>query len=205
MKRKILMTILVLVALGALGGGGIFLGKKMGSHGAAQPEAQPQAAAPAVEAPSAPSAHRASAADDDNDDDLAPSGGEEGAAGSPVVLQLSRLIVNLDTQRRNAFLKCDIHILFRDQELGKEATSDKPTPENSIIRSIVLDALSGKTVAEASDIETRESVRQEIKQKLNERFANHRSLKTLEEAKKSGRRLKPPIMDVLVVDWAIQQ
>jgi flagellar basal body-associated protein FliL len=147
----------------------------------------------------------APAADADDDQDEPAAGGEgEGAAG-PAVLQLSRLIVNLDSPRKNAFLKCDIHILFRDAELGKLATSDKPTPENSIIRSIVLDALSGKSVDVASDVETRESVRQEIKDKLNEKFANHRSKEALEKAKKSGKPLKPPIKDVLVVDWAIQQ
>ena len=57
----------------------------------------------------------------------------------------------------------------------------------------------------AADVETRESVRQEIKDKLNEKFANHRSKEVLEKAKKSGKSLKPPVKDVLVVDWAIQQ
>ncbi len=121
------------------------------------------------------------------------------------MLVLKQLIVNLDSQHKNAFLKCDLHILFRNQELGRLATSDKPTAENSIIRALVLQALSGKTVEEASDVETREALRQEIKDQLNEKFANRHTKEELAKAKKTGKPPKPPIKDVLVVDWAIQQ
>lgn len=193
MKKKILMAVIALVALCVLGGGGFFGYKWWSGRKAAA------AAAAAQEAANKP------AAAEDEEDEPEAAGGEKEGAGGPAVLQLTRLIVNLESPRKNAFLKCDIHILFRDQELGKAATSDKPTPENSVIRAIVLEALSGKSVEVASDVETRETVRQEIKDRLNEKFANHRSKAVLEKAKKSGKPLKPPVKDVLVVDWAIQQ
>ena len=192
MKKKILMAVIALVALCVLGGGGFFGYKWWAGRKAAA------AAAAAQEA-----ANKPAGAEEEEEEPAA--GGEKEGAGGPSVLQLTRLIVNLESPRKNAFLKCDIHILFRDQELGKAATSEKPTPENSVIRAIVLEALSGKSVDVAADVETRESVRQEIKDKLNEKFANHRSKEVLEKAKKSGKPLKPPVKDVLVVDWAIQQ
>jgi len=192
LKKKILMAVIALVALCVLGGGGFFGYKWWAGRKAAA------AAAAAQEA-----ANKPAGAEEEEEEPAA--GGEKEGAGGPAVLQLTRLIVNLESPRKNAFLKCDIHILFRDQELGKAATSEKPTPENSVIRAIVLEALSGKSVDVAADVETRESVRQEIKDKLNEKFANHRSKEVLEKAKKSGKPLKPPVKDVLVVDWAIQQ
>ncbi len=184
-----MMALIALVALALLGGGGFFgyrwwARRKAAAAAAAQNPAQP-------------------AAPQDDDDDAAPSGGEEG--GSPAVMVLKQLIVNLDSAHKNAFLKCELNILFNNQELGKLATSDKPTPENSIIRAIILQVLSGKTVEEASDVETREAIRQEIKDKLNEKFANRHSKEELAKAKKTGRPPRPPIKDVLVTDWAIQQ
>jgi len=184
-----------LIVLGVLGGGVIFAMKWFAAQKAA-PAAAPATPAAAATAPD-------TSADDDEEDPAAAGG--EGAVG-PQVLVLSHIIVNLESERKNAFLKCDISILFRDQELGKLASSDKPTPENSIIRAIVLEALSGKKVEEAADLETRESIRQEIKDKLNEKFASrNRTKEALEKAKKTGKPPKPPIKDVLVVDWAIQQ
>jgi flagellar basal body-associated protein FliL len=195
----IIIIVAALVVLGVLGIGGMIAYKKL----LAQPKAGAPAAAPAAEAP-VPEAKDAK--DDDDDEDTGEKGGEEKeGGGGPAVMQLNKMIVNLDGPRKNAFLKADIHILFRNQELGKLAASDKPTPENSIIKSIVLEALSGKTVDVASDVETREAVRQDIKDKLNEKFANKHSKAQLEKAKKTGKPVKPPIKDVLVVDWAIQQ
>ena len=192
----IIIIVAALVVLGILGVGGFIAFKKM----SAAPPKGGAAAAPAADSP----VSEASDAKDDDDDEPAEKGGEEGGGGPPV-MQLNRLIVNLDGPRKNAFLKCDIHILFRNQELGKSAASDKPTPENSIIRAIVLEALSGKTVEVATDVETRETIRQEVKDKLNEKFANKHSKAELEKAKKTGKHVKPPIKDVLIVDWAIQQ
>ena len=200
MKKKILMAVVALVLLGVLGAGGMFVMKMLRKPAAPAVPAAPVAAAASDAAPAVP----ASSADDD--EDAAPAKGGEEGGGAPAVMVLSRLIVNLESPRKNAFLKCELNILFRDPELGKLATSDKPTPENAIIRSIVLDSLSGKTVEEASDLEARESIRQDIKEKLNARFASRmRTKEALEKASKSGIAPKPPIRDVLVVDWAIQQ
>ena len=191
------MIIIAVVALVLLGGGGFAAFK---FFGAKTPPKAPEAAAAAAPAEGAKPA--ADAADDEEEEPAA--GGGEGAAGPPVLV-LSRLIVNLDGgARKNAFLKCDLSILFRDEELGKLAASDKPTAENSIAKAIVLAALSGKTVEEASDLETRESVRQEIKDKLNAKWANRNSKARVEKAKKAGKPVKPPVKDVLVTDWAIQ-
>ncbi|BDU72148.1 flagellar basal body-associated FliL family protein [Mesoterricola silvestris] len=202
MKKMIIFGGIGLVVLLLLGGGGFYAWKALGAKkvAAALPgdAAQKEGAAPKEGEAAGP------AKEEDDDEEEAPAkGGEEGGGGPPV-MTLNRLIVNLDG-RKNAFLKCDIHILFRNQELGKLAASDKPTPENSIIRSMVLEAISGKTVEAASDMETRESIRQEIKEKLNTKFANRHSKEELDKAKKTGKKVKPPIKDVLIVDWALQQ
>jgi flagellar FliL protein len=193
LKKKIILGVIALIVLCLLGGGGFFGYKWYARRKAAKAAAAAQTAPPAA------------AGQDDDEDEPESSGGEKEGSAGPAVMQLKSLIVNLESQHKNAFLKCEIDILFRDQELGKLACSEKPTMENSVIRSIVLEALSGKSVEVASDVETREAIRQEIKDNLNEKFANHRSKEAMEKAKKSGKPLKPPIKDVLVVDWAIQQ
>lgn len=202
MKKMIIFGGIGLVVLLLLGGGGFFAWKTLRAKkvAAALPgdAAQHEGAAPKEGEAGHP------ANDDDEDEEEPAKGGEGEGASGPPVMTLNRLIVNLEG-RKNAFLKCDIHILFRNHELGKLAASDKPTPENSIIRSMVLEAISGKTVEAASDMETRESIRQEIKEKLNAKFANKHSKEELDKAKKSGKKVKPPIKDVLIVDWALQQ
>ena len=120
-----------------------------------------------------------------------------------MALLVLKPIVNLESQRKNAFLKCELHIIFRDPELGKLAAGDKPTIENSTIRAMVLEALSGKTVEEAADPETREIVRKELKEKLNEKFAV--KLKPGEKEDPKRKKPKKPVKDILVVDWAIAQ
>jgi flagellar basal body-associated protein FliL len=142
---------------------------------------------------------KAGAADkdkDDADDEEEPSGGEK--EGGPTVLVLSRIIVNLEGPHKNAMLRCELHILFRDKELAKAACSDKATEENSQIRYIVNKGLSGKTLEEVMDVESKELIRTDIKDKLNEAFANR---KHKDDKKKHGK----PIKDVLIVDWAVQQ
>ena len=191
---------LVLILL--LGGGAFFMMKNMGARKELPTEAAVSTAKEGKEGGKETKA--AKGADDDDEDEAPAAGGEGEGASGPPVMTLNRLIVNLDG-RKNAFLKCDIHILFRNHELGKLASSEKATPENSIIRSIVLEAISGKTVEAASDMETRETIRQDIKDKLNDKFASRHSKEELEKAKKSGKGVKPPIKDVLIVDWAIQQ
>lgn len=200
MKKLIIFGGIGLVVLLLLGGGAFFLLRGSGARKPAAADLVDQAKKDGSEG----DAKGAAKADDDDEDEAPGKGGEGEGASGPVVMTLNRLIVNLDG-RKNAFLKTDVHILFRNQELGRLAASDKPTPENSIIRSIVLEAISGKTVEAASDLETRETIRQDIKDKLNEKFANRHSAEEKEKAKKTGKALKPPIKDVLIVDWAIQQ
>jgi flagellar basal body-associated protein FliL len=197
LKKKLIMAVVALLVLGAGG----FFGFKWWTGRKAAEKVADAAVAAALTNPAAQPAGK----EEDDDEEEAPAGGGEGeGAAGPSVMAMKGLIVNLD--RKNAFLKCEVDVLFRDPELGKLATSEKPTPENSIIRAIVLDAVSGKTVEEASDMETRETIRQEIKEKLNEKFASRmRSKAALEHAKKTGKAPKPPIRDVLIVDWALQQ
>lgn len=170
MKKLILMAGIALVGLGILGGGGFLAYRKFFAKKADASAANHQAPA---EAP--------------------PVEEEEPDAPPPAVM-VYRNIVNLD--RKNAYLKVELHLLFSDPDLGKAATSDKPTPENSQIRALLLEVLSGKTLEEAADSELRESIRQEVKDRLNERFAP----KADPKAKKAP---KPPVKEVLVVDWAI--
>lgn len=191
-KLPLKLILIVLVGLAVLGGGGfgvrVFLKKR--------------AAAKAATAQQAPGSQ--GAADDDDGDcgGEASGGGEgEGASGPPVMV-LTRN-VNLSGPRLNAFLHCELNILFCDAELGKLAASDKASPERSEIQAIVLDALTGKSVEDASDPEFRESLRQDIKDKLNAQFGP-KPLKPGEDPPKH-KKPKHPIKDVLIVDWAIQQ
>jgi flagellar basal body-associated protein FliL len=208
MKKMIIFGGIGLVVLLLLGGGAFFMMKSMGAK-KPLPEAAAGEGAAAKDKEeggkeSEAKTSKAAKEEDDDEEEAPAKGGEGEGASGPPVMTLNRLIVNLDG-RKNAFLKCDIHILFRNQELGKLAASEKPTPENSVIRAMVLEAISGKTVEAASDMETRESIRQEIKEKLNEKFAKKHSKEEIEKSKKTGKALKPPIKDVLIVDWAIQQ
>jgi flagellar basal body-associated protein FliL len=204
MKKMIVFGGIGLVVLLLIGGGAMFMMKSMAAKAAPPAAAATEPANPGKEGGETKGA-KAKEADDDDEEEAPAKGGEgEGAASGPPVMTLNRLIVNLDGAK-NAFLKCDIHILFRNHELGKLAASEKPTPENSVIRSIVLEAISGKTVEVAKDLETREAIRQEIKDKLNEKFNGKHSKEELEKAKKTGKPVKAPIKDVLIVDWAIQQ
>lgn len=191
MKKIIIMGGIGLVLLAALGGGGFFAWKKFMAKPAAQVE-------PKKDEPAKDGAQEQHKGEEDEEDATAESG-EHGGAGGPAVMVYPK-IVNLD--RKNAYLKVELHIIFRDQELGKAATSDKPTPEASEIRATLLELLSGKTLEEASDLETREFIRNEIKDKLNEKFAP-KPPKPGEKEDPKHKRPKKPIKDVLVVDWAI--
>lgn len=190
MKKMILMGLIGLLALALLGGGGFFAYKKFFAK---KPEV---AAAPGGEAAKGEGKEgEAKDAHPEGDEEEAEESAEKGA---PAVM-VYKGIVNLD--RKNAYLKVELHILFRDPELGKAATSDKPTPENSQIRSVLLEALSGRTLEEVSDVEMREGLRVEIKDKLNERFAPKPKPDEKEDPK--HKKPKKPVKDVLVVDWAV--
>jgi len=194
MKKLIVFGGIGLVLAGVLGGGGFFAWKKLAAKSAVQVDPKKdEATKDKVEG-----ADAKGSADEEEDEPAAAGGHGEGATG-PAVMVYPK-IVNLD--KKNAYLKVELHIIFRDPELGKAATSDKPTPEASEIRATLLELLSGKTLEEASDLETRESVRKEIKDKLNEKFAP-KPPKAGEKEDPKHKKPKKPIKDVLVVDWAI--
>jgi flagellar basal body-associated protein FliL len=209
--KKSLMKLIIIgvAALLVLGGGGfgarIFLKKRAAAKAAAAEKAKaeqsPEAAAAQEGAPGG-----ADSEDCEETGEKAKSGGGEGGEGGPAaapVMVLTRT-VNLSGPRRNAFLRCELNILFCDEELGKLVAGDKPSPEKSLIQSVVLAILSGKTVDEASDPESRESLRQEIKDALNEKFKPHPP-KEGEKEDPKHKKPKRPIKSVLIVDWAIQQ
>lgn len=176
------MILLVAIGLVVAGGGGFAYLKFFASKAHAAPKGE----AAGHEAKDGKAAKNEAEAEAETD--------AEDTHGAPPAVMVYRNIVNLD--RKNAYLKVELHLLFRDPELGKAATSDKPTPENSLIRAMLLDLLSGRSLEEASDPEFRKTFCQEVKEKLNERFA-------AKGAHKDGKGAKPPLKDVLVVDWAI--
>jgi flagellar basal body-associated protein FliL len=184
------------LVLALLGSGGFFGWKKWQAIKAAK-------AAAAIAAATPPGGVQPTPGEGDDEEDApAAKGGEEGGGGGPAVL-VYKNNVNLEG-KKNSYLVVEFDILFRDQELGKQATSEKATAENSIIRSIILDAISGKTLEEAADIETRESIRQDIKDRLNEKFAP-KPPKPGEKVDEKTKKPKKPVKDVLVVSWAIAQ
>ena len=196
-KAGMIKLIIVVVAVIALGAGGFFGWKKYRAWKAAK------AAAQAAAQGDTKNDHAAKKdGEDEDEDEHGAKGGDHGPAGAATLLVL-KPIVNLESQRKNAFLKCELHIIFRDPELGKLAAGDKPTIENSTIRAMVLEALSGKSVEEAADPETREFIRKELKEKLNEKFAA--KLKPGEKEDPKRKKPKKPVKDILVVDWAIAQ
>ncbi len=193
------MIIMGVLALAVLGGGGygamLFLKKK--KEAAAAP-AEPKKEGDAAAEPPKAEGH---GAEDAEDEDAA---GDGHGAAQPAEVMVLRPIVNLEGPRRNAFLKVELHILFRDPELGKLAAGDKPSIENSQIRALVLETLSGKTVEEARDLEFRESLRVELKEKLNTKFAP-KPPKPGEKEDPKVKKPKKPIKDILIVDWGIQE
>lgn len=195
--KLIIIIVAALVVLGGGGGGAMWFLNRRKAAAAEAEKAKAAAASGAAE----PAAH------EEEDPDGCGGGGESkedghGAEASPVMV-LTRT-VNLTGPRRNAFLRCELNILFCDLELGRLAAGDKPSAEKSLIQSIVLSAISGKSVEEAADAESREALRQEIKDKLNEQFKPHPP-KPGEKEDPKHKKPKRPIKSVLIVDWAIQQ
>ena len=192
--KIITIAIALLVVLGG-GGAGTWLFLKKRAAAKAAAHAQAEAAAREAAANGQP---EASELDDCEVLDTK----KEGAGEAPPVMVLTRTL-NLQGPRRNAFLRCELHVLFCDPELGKLVSGDKPSAQKSIIQATVLAVLAGKTVEEASDAESRESMRKEIKDKLNEQFRPHLKPGEVEDPK--HKRFARPIKSVLIVDWAIQQ
>ncbi len=204
-KSSMKLIIIIVAALVVLGGGGAgtmwFLKKRAAAKAAAElaktNEAQPHGEA----AEGAP--HGEEDSEDCGDTGEKKEGGGHGGAEAAPVMVLTRT-VNLTGPRRNAFLRCELNILFCDAELGKLVSGEKPSAEKSLIQSIVLGTLSGKSVEEASDAESREALSKEIKDKLNEQFKPHPP-KAGEKEDPKHKKPKRPIKSVLIVDWAIQQ
>jgi flagellar basal body-associated protein FliL len=199
-KAKLIKIAILVAAVLALAGGGWFGWKKIGQPKYAAWKARKAAAAAQAKGDPKTASDPAKAGEEEEEDEAPAKGGENTSGMSLLVL---KPIVNLETQRKNAFLKCELHIIFRDPELGKLASGDKPTLENSTIRAMVLEALSGKTVEEASDPETRELVRKDLKDRLNEKYAP--KLKPGEKEDPKRKKPRKPVKDILVVDWAIAQ
>lgn len=181
------LIIIIAAAVVVLGGGGTagYIVMKKRKAAAAAAEAQAKAA-------QGGQAHGGEAEEEETGK------GGHGEAGSPAIL-IIKPIVNLQGPTKNAYLKCEIDVVFRDAELGKLASGDKPSYESSVVKSMVLAALSQLTLEEASDPEAREALRSDIKERLNEKFAPKPGAKEDPKNKKP----KYPIKDVLVVEWAI--
>ena len=206
-KRPMKLIILIVAALVVLGGGGVAARWLLKKRATAKAAAAEQVKAQETQAQEGPAPEGSTQDDADSEDcgdsgDQKEGGGHGGADTSPVMVMTRT--VNLTGPRRNAFLRCELNILFCDVELGKLVASDKPSAEKSLIQSIALGTLSGKTVEEASDAESREALRKEIKDKLNDQFKPH-PLKAGEKEDPKHKKSKRPIKSVLIVDWAIQQ
>jgi len=204
-KSPLKLIIIAVAVLAVLGGGGAgawwFMKKRAAAKAEAAEKQKAEEAQAQAEAAANPE-HDPVDSEDCGDVGEAKEGGHGGAEATPVMV-LTRTL-NLTGPRRNAFLRCELNILFCNNELGKLVSSDKPSAEKSLIQSIVLGVLSGKSVEEASDAESREALRKEIKDKLNEQFKPH-APKPGEKEDPKHKKPKRPIKSVLIVDWAIQQ
>ncbi len=206
-KSPLKLIILIVAALALLGGGGfgtMFFLKKRAAAKALAAEKASAAAAQSQEGTGAEAVpHGEEDSEDCGETGEKKDGGGHGAGEAAPVMVMTRT-VNLTGPRRNAFLRCELNILFCDADLGKLVSGDKPSPEKSLIQSIVLGVLAGKSVEEASDAESREALRKEMKEKLNEQFKPHPP-KSGEKEDPKHKKPKRPIKSVLIVDWAIQQ
>lgn len=202
LKLILIISVALIVVAGGTIGTLLFLKKRRAAKAAQAAEQAQTAGAEGHEAPGEPGHDEADSDDCGGGEEKKESGGH-GAGESAPVMVLTRT-VNLVGPRRNAFLRCELNILFCDTELGKLVAGDKPSPEKSLIQSIVLAAISGKSVEEASDPESREFLLKDIKDKLNEQFKPHPP-KPGEKEDPKHKKPKRPIKSVLIVDWAIQQ
>ncbi len=206
-KSPLKLIIIIVAALTVLGGGGtgimLFMKKRAATKAAALAKAKEQEAKPQEEGTPESSTHGGEDSEDCEETGEKKEGGGHGGPEAAPVMVLTRT-VNLTGPRRNAFLRCELNILFCDNELGKLVSGEKPSPEKSLIQSIVLGTLSGKSVEEATDAESREALRKEMRDKLNEQFKPHPP-KLGEKEDSKHKKPKKTIKSVLIVDWAIQQ
>lgn len=200
-KKKMIM--MAVVALVLLGGGGfgykiLVLDKKKAAAEAAK------AAAKGKEGEAPPEEKKGGHEEEEEEEPAPAEGGEHGGGGAGPSVLIYKNIVNLEAPKKNTYLKVEMHILFRDPELGKAVAGDKPTAENSEMRAILLEMLSGKKLEEAQDMEAREALRLEIKDRLNEKF-KPKPPKDGEKVDPKHKKPKKPVKDVLIIDWAIAQ
>ena len=199
-KKKLIMIAVAVLVL--LGGGGfgykvLVLDKKKAAAEAAK------AAAKGHEGEATEEKNGGPGGGGGEEEENPAEGGGQGGGGGPSVL-VYKNIVNLEAPRKNTYLKVEMHIIFRDPELGKAVAGDKPTLENSEMRAILLEMLSGKKLEEAQDMEAREALRLDIKDRLNEKF-KPKPPKEGEKVDPKHKKPKKPIKEVLIIDWAIAQ
>lgn len=210
-KGKPMMKMLIMGVIGllVLGGGGfgawMYMKKKAAAAAAAQakPGEAKEGAAEGEHAKEAEKDVAAAGGHGDTEDEDDAHTDDKHPPEPPQVLEY-RQIVNLEGARKNSFLKVELHVVFRDAELGKLVTDAKASMEKSEVRSILLELLSGRTLEEAKDLEFRESLRAEIKDRLNQKFAP-KPPKPGEKEDPKKKKPKKPVKTVLVVDWAIQE
>lgn len=201
-KKKLI--ILALLALVVLGGGGfayktLVLDKKKAEAAKLADEKKKQEGEGKEG-----EGHGAKEDEEEEEEPKAEGGGHgEGGGGAPPVLVYKK-VVELKAPRKNTYLKLEFHLLFRDPELGRAVTSDKPTPENSKLQAMVLKMISNKTLEDVQDPEAQEALRLEIKDALNEEF-KPKPPKDGEKVDPKHKKPKKPVKDVLVIDWVISQ
>jgi flagellar basal body-associated protein FliL len=215
------------IGLVVVGGGGYGATKFLGNKGAHEEheeeteggEGETQHAAEKKPAPKKEAAPPAHAVEEDD-----PPAGEAEDTSKDLAVTVKH-VINLpgptlpDGSRSSSkgFLKCEFAIIVKDPELGKLMMSDKPTPEREETRAIVREILGELSAEDLLEHETQITLRQDIVDKLNERYrpgawappaapggAKDAHGKPL-PAGASAPRPKKPVRNVWIVDWAVQR
>ena len=110
------------------------------------------------------------------------------------------------TGARGGFLKCQLSIIVRDPELGKEMASTSPTYQNVTARALILETLTTLEAEELLSYETRTAFAHDVLERLNEQFRPKPSAVAATRNDKNAPPPRPnrPIKDVMVIEWAIQ-
>ena len=118
--------------------------------------------------------------------------------GEPVVAKQVH-IVNMPGGK-GGFLRCGLSLIVRDPDLGKQLASDKPTPESEEAKAIVLGMLRQLNPEDMNSQDAQDVLRLDIVQKLNDRYGG-----TPASDKTLPPRVKEPIKDVQIPEWAVQR
>ena len=118
--------------------------------------------------------------------------------GEPVVAKQVH-IVNMPGGK-GGFLRCQFSLMVRDADLGKQLTSDKPTAESEEAKAIVLGILRQLTPEDMNNADAQDVLKLDIIQKLNDRYGG-----TPASDKTLPPRVKEPIKDVFITEWAVQR